>query len=70
MPVSVRTDVLMMHAHEASLDPRIRWGAETAARRFDVTVLGPPGRRLPERDSGSGYRIVRLVRPAVSVAIF
>jgi len=35
-----RKSVLMMCAHEPSLDPRIRWEAEGAAARFDVTVLG------------------------------
>jgi glycosyltransferase involved in cell wall biosynthesis len=32
--------VLMVCAHEPSLDPRIRWEAAGAARRFDVTVVG------------------------------
>ena len=64
MPVPMRTDVLMICAHEPSLDPRIRWEAEAAARRFDVTVLGfnRDDGSEPERHSGSGYRIVRLVR--------
>ena len=72
MPVPMRTDVLMICAHEPSLDPRIRWEAEAAARRFDVTVLGFNRDDGPEpaRDSGSGYQIVRLVRPAVSAPYF
>lgn len=72
MPVPMRADVLMICAHEPSLDPRIRWEAEAAARRFDVTVLGfkRDDDSAPERDSGNGYRIVRLARPAVSVAYF
>lgn len=32
--------VLMMCAHAPALDPRIRWEAEAASPRFDVTVLG------------------------------
>lgn len=69
---STRADVLMICAHEPSLDPRIRWEAEAAARRFDVTVLGfnRDDGSAPERDSGNGYRIMRLARPAVSVAYF
>jgi glycosyltransferase involved in cell wall biosynthesis len=72
MPAPMRTDVLMICAHEPSLDPRIRWEAEAAARRFDVTVLGfnRDGGSEPEHDSGSGYQIVRLVRPAVSANYF
>jgi len=72
MPVPMRTDVLMICAHEPTLDPRIRWEAEAAARRFDLTVLGfnRDDGLAPERDGASGYRIVRLVRPAVSAAYF
>ena len=33
----------MICAHEPELDPRIRWEAEAAAPRFDVTVLGFAG---------------------------
>jgi glycosyltransferase involved in cell wall biosynthesis len=63
-----RRRILMICAHEPSLDPRIRWEAESAARHFDVTVLGFG------RDDGSspaveiirGYQIVHLSRPRVS----
>src|SRR5215210_137605 len=63
-----RRRILMICAHEPSLDPRIRWEAESAARHFDVTILGF------NRDDGSspadktalGYRIVHLARPSVS----
>ena len=65
MPIPMRTDVLMICAHEPSLDPRIRWEAEAAARRFDVTVLGfnRDDGPEPERDSGSVYQIVSSARP-------
>ena len=32
--------VLMICAHEPTVDPRIRWEAEFAANQFEVTVLG------------------------------
>lgn len=32
--------VLMICAHEPTVDPRIRWEAEFAAKQFEVTVLG------------------------------
>ena len=38
-----RRRVLMLCAHEPGLDPRIRWEAEAAFPRFDVTVLGFAG---------------------------
>jgi glycosyltransferase involved in cell wall biosynthesis len=57
----------MICAHEPSLDPRIRWEAESAGRHFDVTVLGfnNDGSR-PAVKSGGGYCVVHLTRPAVS----
>ena len=57
-----KTKVLMVCAHEPSLDPRIRWEAESAAGRFDVTVLGfnRADGSLPRVEMRDGYRIVRL----------
>jgi glycosyltransferase involved in cell wall biosynthesis len=58
----------MICAHEPSLDPRIRWEAESAARHFDVTVLGfnrDDGSR-PAVQTEDGYRIVHLFRPGVT----
>ncbi len=53
--------VLMICAHEPSVDPRIRWEAEAAARRFDVTVLGFKTRESdPDIDAGVAYRTIRL----------
>jgi len=60
--------VLMICAHEPSLDPRIRWEAEAAAHRFKVTVLGfnRDDRSLAQLEQIDGYEIVRLNRSAVS----
>ncbi len=60
--------VLMICAHEPNLDPRIRWEAEFAARRFDVTVLGfnRDDEALPAAEMVSGYRLIRLPRYSVS----
>jgi glycosyltransferase involved in cell wall biosynthesis len=63
-----RRRILMICAHEPSLDPRIRWEAESAARYFDVTVLGfnnDNGSRPAVKPAG-GYCVVHLARPAVS----
>jgi glycosyltransferase involved in cell wall biosynthesis len=63
-----RRRILMICAHEPSLDPRVRWEAESAARHFDVTVLGfnrDDGSR-PAVETVGGYRVVHLARPAVS----
>jgi len=63
-----RRRILMICAHEPSLDPRIRWEAESAARHFDVTVLGfnrDDGSR-PAAQAEGGYRVVHLARPAVT----
>ena len=63
-----RRRILMICAHEPSLDPRIRWEAESAARHFDVTVLGfnrDDGSR-PAVQTEDGYRVVHLVRPGVT----
>ena len=64
--------VLMVCAHEPTLDPRIRWEAEGAARRFAVSVLGfnRDDGSLPEEESVDGYRLVRLKRNEVSGAYY
>ncbi len=56
--------LLMLCAHEPNMDPRIRWEAESAAQRFEVTVLGfnRDDAPLPASDETRGYRIVRLDR--------
>src|SRR5436305_6173675 len=52
----------MVCAHEPTMDPRIRWEAEAASDRFDVTVLGfnRDNGSLPELEQVGDYRIVRL----------
>src|ERR1051326_5938940 len=64
--------VLMICAHEPSLDPRIRWEAEAATHRFDVTVLGlnRDNGSLPQREEIDGYEIIRLNRGAVSAIYY
>jgi glycosyltransferase involved in cell wall biosynthesis len=54
--------VVMVCAHEPSLDPRIRWEAEAAARRFEVTVLGfsRPDGSCPPAEIHNGYKTIRL----------
>ncbi|MBV8889993.1 MAG: glycosyltransferase [Alphaproteobacteria bacterium] len=65
MPDPVK--VLMICGHEPMLDPRIRWEAEAAASRFDITVLGfnRPDGSCPEHETVDGYRLIRLKPPAV-----
>lgn len=60
--------VLMICAHEPSLDPRIRWEAEAAARRFQVTVLGfnRDDGSLPQLERINDYEIIRLNQSSVS----
>lgn len=62
--------LLMLCAHEPTMDPRIRWEAEFAAARFDVTVLGfnRDDESGPPHEQIGGYRIVRLRRRDASVA--
>jgi glycosyltransferase involved in cell wall biosynthesis len=61
---SDRLRVLMICAHEPTMDPRIRWEAEGAARDFDVTVLGLRNAddRSPTIGTPVSYKIVRLPR--------
>lgn len=63
-----RLKVLMVCAHEPSLDPRIRWEAEAAARRFDVTVLGfnRPDGSLPAVEIRDDYKTIRLPQTEIS----
>jgi glycosyltransferase involved in cell wall biosynthesis len=60
--------VLMVCAHEPTLDPRIRWEAEAAARRFEVTVLGfnRPDGSCPAVEVRNGYKTIRLPQNQVS----
>jgi glycosyltransferase involved in cell wall biosynthesis len=60
--------VLMLCAHEPTLDPRIRWEAESAAGRAEVTVLGfnRDEETLPECEIVGRYTLVRLTRNEVS----
>jgi glycosyltransferase involved in cell wall biosynthesis len=57
-----RLRVLMICAHEPTMDPRIRWEAEGAARWFDVTVLGFANENRPRSDApdADNYVTVRL----------
>jgi glycosyltransferase involved in cell wall biosynthesis len=65
---SERLRVLMICAHEPTMDPRIRWEAEGAARDFDVTILGFRNADGPPPNVGiaDSYKIVRLPRRDVS----
>jgi glycosyltransferase involved in cell wall biosynthesis len=60
--------VLMVCAHEPTLDPRIRWEAEAASPRFDVTVLGfnREDESKPAFEHTGRYRIIRLRRTNMS----
>ena len=59
---STRLRVLMICAHEPTMDPRIRWEAEGAAKGFHVTVLGfsNANRPQPNVPDAEDYKIVRL----------
>jgi glycosyltransferase involved in cell wall biosynthesis len=67
-PELERTRVLMLCAHEPSVDPRVRWTAEFAAREFDVTVLGfnRADNASSRIEDVNGYRVVRLQRRDVN----
>lgn len=64
--------VMMICAHEPSLDPRIRWEAEGAAQRFEVTVLGfnRPDGSCPAIETCNNYRIIRLPPNEVSALYY
>ena len=64
--------VLMVCAHEPSLDPRIRWEAEGAANRFSVSVLGlnRDDGSLPQDEMVGAYRVIRLQPNSVSPAYY
>jgi len=57
-----RLRVLMICAHEPTMDPRIRWEAEGAAPGFDVTVLGfsDANRSSTNGPDVEEYKVVRL----------
>jgi glycosyltransferase involved in cell wall biosynthesis len=57
-----RLRVLMLCAHEPTLDPRVCWEAESAVARFQVTVLGfnRKDRSKAAQEDICGYHIIRL----------
>ncbi|MBV8773830.1 MAG: glycosyltransferase [Deltaproteobacteria bacterium] len=59
-----RGRVLMLCAHEPSMDPRVGWEAKAASAQFDVTVLGfsREDGPAPEIERARGYRVIRLRR--------
>ena len=59
-----RLRVLMICAHEPTMDPRIGWEAEGAAPFFDVSVLGfnREDGSQPGHEEAGGFDIVRLRR--------
>jgi len=66
--------VLMVCSHEPTMDPRIRWEAEYAANKFDVTVLGFTRDEIKDVERScedvDGYRIIRMSRQRVSMACY
>src|SRR5262249_27558313 len=66
--VGRRLRVLMLCAHEPTVDPRIRWEAEGAATQFDVTVMGFNRAQdpLPAIEPCRGYAIHRIPHVEVS----
>ena len=60
--------VLMLCAHEPSLDPRIRWEATSAVSRFDVTVVGfnRADGSCPTVEIRDNYKTIRLNQNEVS----
>jgi len=62
----------MVCAHEPNLDPRIRWEAEAAAARFDVTVLGfnRADGSCKASEVRNGYKIVRLPHQEISALYY
>ena len=66
--VGRRLRVLMLCAHEPTVDPRIRWEAEGATTQFDVTVLGFNRAQdpLPALEPSRGYTIRRVPHVEVS----
>jgi glycosyltransferase involved in cell wall biosynthesis len=67
-----RLRVLMVCAHEPTMDPRIGWEAKGAAERFDVTVLGfhGEGDARPSLERRDGYEIRRVRREMASLVRF
>src|SRR5262249_46742618 len=61
--------LLMVCAHEPTADPRIDWEASSAARDFDVTVLGLAAENggHPDVQKPVTYRIIRLQRSSVGM---
>jgi glycosyltransferase involved in cell wall biosynthesis len=67
-----RQRVLMLCAHEPTMDPRVKWSAMSAAKSFDVTVLGfnNAASSLPDDETKDGYRIVRRLHSFVSLLTY
>ncbi len=67
-----RLRVLMLCAHEPTMDPRVKWSAMSAARSFDVTVLGfnNGAGSLSASQELDGYRILRLPHRFVSLPTY
>ena len=60
----MKQTLVNLAAHEPSLDPRVKWEAESAAKAYEVTVVGfqpLEGRKLSEEQTSS-YRTIRLDR--------
>jgi glycosyltransferase involved in cell wall biosynthesis len=57
-----RRTVVMLCPHEPTLDPRVHWEAEGAAKHFGVTVVGFPDaqRERPAQERCDGYEIRRM----------
>jgi glycosyltransferase involved in cell wall biosynthesis len=62
----------MLCAHEPTMDPRVRWTAQSAAGDFDVVVLGfnRDDQLSASFETTDGYRILRLVRISMSPLIY
>ena len=59
---SRKRSVLMVCAHEPSLDPRIRWESQYASAEFDVTVLGFAGDENAIACGEKGADVCKTVR--------
>lgn len=75
--MTIATDkprVLMVCSHEPTMDPRVRWEAEYAVDRYDVTVLGFTRDEIKDVERSceevDGYRIIRMSRQRASMASY
>ncbi len=60
--ISRKKHLVMLVHHEPNLDPRIKWEADSASSKFEVTVLGFSGSpdKFPQEEKVSSYRIIRI----------